>query len=1145
KMSLQNVTLASATPNNQSALIFWTNPGSACFDEVLVVANLTAGIDFTPTGDGSAYTPNPVWAGNNSIVYKADFNTNSVDVSGLTNGTPYYFEIFVRKGTLWSSGVEVTTTPTNATPFLQGDIAIVAVNTQYLSSGSDDEVCFFAFKDIEEGTSIEFTDNGYERATAGLWGDTEGTIRIQRTDGGTIPAGTVICLRGAGNKASDFTIMNCGVNDNANWTIVSLNGNLYSFDLNVSDQIWIFQNGAWSNPPGSHNATYTGNVVWGWTATGWQTAPGYNSTAGSTRPVETECFTLDLNGIPNKDKVKYTGPMTAASQVTWLQRIATVSNWTGYSSNANYNSGGPNYGSSCVTMNISSTGFTAGLWSGFTSTDWFNCRNWDNLKVPDQNVDVTIPNVTNKPVIGSGVANTKDITIQSGSNLTMNNTASELRVHGNWVNNSGSALNLTANTNATVRFRGGITQSIGGSSSTNFQRLIIENSSLVNLTTNAQIGGNGLLEVTGTGSQLGCTATSELNIQGNSTFRLISGGAMNNSCLDNLTFITGGNSSTATFTGNGNAIKAYNFNSVKATSGGLTLSANTPFEVKNNFTINYAPGTAQLVDNDNTLTIGDDLRLKGTASNFNLTGTIVLTCANSGTGQADIEVESGNTTDAIQAHLNNLTINSSNNDANVRFQGQTGNNTITIKNHFTIQSMGAGREIRLHENTLRVGGNWDNQVGQTAFNEGTSIVEFNGAALQSISAVGGEIFYRLRSNNTAGIQLNNNVQAFEELIMTTGNITTGTNTLTIGSSSSQTGTLTRVSGRVIGTMRRWFAPSVNVGDASGLFPLGNAMHDQFVKVEYTTAPTAGGTLTARFKAEDMALFGFNPSTVMIPSVGSCASFMIETLSSEGYWEITDGNGLTAGNYDITLTAEGFSNINDLCQISAVKRVGTGNWMESGDHQEVLGTVSRPEVKRSNATGWSNWGFGGGALNPLPVQLIHFNADNIRDEFVQLSWTTASEMNNDYFVIERSPDAQTFSPILTTEGAGNSNQVIGYKEYDFEPHIGISYYRLKQVDFDGQFSYSDIIPVNFRETKFDVMLWGNANNSEKGLIHLNNAQNDVMVTIYDASGRLLSQQIISKRDTESLQTLNFSHLKQGMYVIRFISDDKIITKRWVR
>jgi len=204
-----------------------------------------------------------------------------------------------------------------------------------------------------------------------------------------------------------------------------LNGNLFDFDLNQNDQIWLFQNGAWANPGGSHNATYTGDVVWGWTATGWEASAGYASTAGSTRPEDTECFTIDLDGISHNDKVKYTGSLAATNQIGWIRRINDPANWTGYSSNANYNSGGPNYSGSCINFPFTTTGFQAGLWDGVKNNDWHDCNNWNDLRLPDTDTDVLIPATINNPHIynsATGVCSTIDIKTDDSAKLFIDGT---------------------------------------------------------------------------------------------------------------------------------------------------------------------------------------------------------------------------------------------------------------------------------------------------------------------------------------------------------------------------------------------------------------------------------------------------------------------------------------------------------------------------------------------------------------------------------------------------------------------------------------------------------------------------------------------------------------------------------------------------
>lgn len=87
-------------------------------------------------------------------------------------------------------------------------------------------------------------------------------------------------------------------------------------------------------------------------------------------------------------------------------------------------------------------------------------------------------------------------------------------------------------------------------------------------------------------------------------------------------------------------------------------------------------------------------------------------------------------------------------------------------------------------------------------------------------------------------------------------------------------------------------------------------------------------------------------------------------------------------------------------------------------------------------------------------MISFNA-SLNNNNVSLNWATASEVNNDYFTIERSKDGQNFEALLTKRGAGNSTVRRDYEANDPNPFQGYSYYRLKQTDYDGRFTYSKV------------------------------------------------------------------------------------------
>ncbi len=96
---------------------------------------------------------------------------------------------------------------------------------------------------------------------------------------------------------------------------------------------------------------------------------------------------------------------------------------------------------------------------------------------------------------------------------------------------------------------------------------------------------------------------------------------------------------------------------------------------------------------------------------------------------------------------------------------------------------------------------------------------------------------------------------------------------------------------------------------------------------------------------------------------------------------------------------------------------------------------------------------------LPIELIRFDA-HVNGTKVDLRWATAYEVNNDLFIIERTKNAVDFEVIAVTPGAGNSNSVINYHEMDMDPLYGASYYRLKQIDFNGDFTISELVPINF-------------------------------------------------------------------------------------
>ena len=188
-----------------------------------------------------------------------------------------------------------------------------------------------------------------------------------------------------------------------------------------------------------------------------------------------------------------------------------------------------------------------------------------------------------------------------------------------------------------------------------------------------------------------------------------------------------------------------------------------------------------------------------------------------------------------------------------------------------------------------------------------------------------------------------------------------------------------------------------------------------------------------------------------------------------------------------------------------------------------------------------------SLSPLPIQLLTFTAESCNNQ-VCLNWATATETNNDYFTIEKSKDGVNFDVVLQSEGAGNSTSQKDYSAYDDTPYDGVSYYRLKQTDYNGKFTYSNIVTVNFTSpTNFYFNVYPNPSTGENISLAINTAQGkQILVVVYDVTGReTYSKIIITEQKGNNVFALDPSgKLVSGIYLITATSDDAVYSKRLI-
>ncbi|HKL03860.1 MAG TPA: T9SS type A sorting domain-containing protein, partial [Cryomorphaceae bacterium] len=178
------------------------------------------------------------------------------------------------------------------------------------------------------------------------------------------------------------------------------------------------------------------------------------------------------------------------------------------------------------------------------------------------------------------------------------------------------------------------------------------------------------------------------------------------------------------------------------------------------------------------------------------------------------------------------------------------------------------------------------------------------------------------------------------------------------------------------------------------------------------------------------------------------------------------------------------------------------------------------------------------INVLPIQLLSFDARSFDNSQVMLEWVTATETNNDFFTLERSRDGQFFQQIGTVDGAGNSTQELNYSFVDDDPYSGISYYRLKQTDFDGAFTFSNLRAVQIiADDNFDLE---NVYAAEDGLRLIYLSENQFLtVEIYDLAGKRVHQQRIENRGN----SLIYPNLARGVYLIRLSNRNEMVTRKF--
>jgi hypothetical protein len=317
-------------------------------------------------------------------------------------------------------------------------------------------------------------------------------------------------------------------------------------------------------------------------------------------------------------------------------------------------------------------------------------------------------------------------------------------------------------------------------------------------------------------------------------------------------------------------------------------------------------------------------------------------------------------------------------------------------------------------------------------------------------------------------------------------------------------------------------------ETSFVFPLGR--NGRFRPATITNIESAKQTFTAEF-------FDQGVSGTWDPNATSGM-----TVTNQEYWFVTpESNPAPLASIELSWGVE--SGV--LPEENILMRLRVAAWDASqaafipagpNDPNAIgtpeSGTIVSDPFKMSGPFTFAAMETGG-----LPVELLEFAA-NPRQNDVLLNWTTVSEINNDYFEVERSLDATNFTTVGRVDGAGNSNHVRQYDLPDPDAYsLGaeLIYYRLHQVDYNGAFSNSEVIPVQLAaSTSFQLIHAGFNNGNQLSGTFTAGGSGEVEILCYDMNGRLVSRnRMVANKGVNNFDSTPSGDLAKGVYTVQLV------------
>lgn len=467
---------------------------------------------------------------------------------------------------------------------------------------------------------------------------------------------------------------------------------------------------------------------------------------------------------------------------------------------------------------------------------------------------------------------------------------------------------------------------------------------------------------------------------------------------------------------------------------------------------------------------------------------------------------------------------------------------ITVKGDLLTNS---GTAIE-NNGVLDMTGDLTNQSASNLFGNSNGSVILNGAA-QTIGGTDEILFHDLTVSGTGPKSMTVNIttggSSASGVLDMQQVLALNSNTLTVTNNTSSG--ITRSSGFIeseTNSLAGYGSIKWMIGNNTGnyTFPFGNSASGSYLPVNLAITTPGTGTnayLTlATYPTNTSATPNNRPLPLGLTSLLNHFGFENAANVVDRWWVMDHAGYTTLPVSDVTLTyrdsewdgSAGSTNIINEAALQAQSSDGsTWTAIPAGG----VNTSNNTVTVTGNNVYKPFWTLVGNS-DPLPLTLISFTAKPMNDKRAMIEWVTATEVNNDFFTLERSANGTDFEPIGIIDGAGNSSSTLTYYFIDESPLPGLSYYRLMQTDFDGKTSYSEMRPVRFEDgktTPFSV--FPNPSNGQFNIMFdEENAPEDI--SVYDMSGKLV--RLIKSSQTNGfapgLISVDCSDLGAGIYFV---------------